>query len=185
MTAWYAIRVAPQREMEVELILRRDGVKERLQIDEVYCPIETYSIRVRGKRAPVIRGRPLVQGYIFARCSDPYLVTASMRNRGVKDVLREIGSMRAAVIGESAMHGIKICEWELANKKSRKSQYRASSKKYQPSITVGAMVSIPHLGFNVPNVPGEKITGDKAEVTLPMLGARRTVTVSVEQLELA
>ncbi len=182
---WFAIRTAPQREMEVDLILRRDGLKALLQIDDVYCPIETYSIRVRGKRQPIIRGRPLVQGYIFARCVDPYAIVTSMRNRGVKDVLREVGAMRAAVISESAMHGIKICEWELANKKTRKSQYRASSKKYQPSITVGAMVSIPHLGFNVPNVPVEKIKGDKAEVTLPMLGSRRTVVVGVDQLELA
>ena len=183
MTAWYVLKTQPQKEMSVEELLRRPGLKQSLSVVDVYCPVETYSIRARGRRHPIVRGRPLVRGYLFAFCRDPYAISSSLKNRGVKGVLLSIGSRYPAIIHESAMHAIKIQEWEIANNKVRKG--KGLSKRQAPVLSVGDMVSIPHLGFNVPNVAVEAIVGNKIEVTVPMLGANRMVTVGIDQLELA
>jgi transcription antitermination factor NusG len=181
---WFALRTAPQKEFTVKEILdERDGLKTRLRIEEAYCPVKTERLRVRGKRAPVVRGKALVQGYVFVRCADPYAVLYAMRHRGVTGVLRRSGSDLPATISESAMHGIKICEWEIAN--GKRGQKSAKGKPYAQAITVGETVSIPSLGFSMPNTPVNTINGDRAKVTLPFFGAEREVTVKVERLELA
>lgn len=181
---WYALRTQPQKERAVHEILdTRDGLKARLRIDEAYCPVVTEHSRIRGKRTPVARDRVLVQGYIFVKCSDPYEVVRAMRNRGVTGVLRRSGSFDPATISESAMHGIKICEWEIASGKRR--QKSTKGKPYSQAIVVGETVSIPSLGFSMPNAPVKTIKGDTAKVTLPFFGAEREVSVKVERLELA
>jgi transcription antitermination factor NusG len=180
---WYALKVSPSDEFKVQFILDRPSLQASLQIAETYCPVHTYTIRVRGKRAPVVRGQAMVQGYLFAKCADPYEVVRAMRNRGVTGVLRRSGSYDPAAISESAMHGIKICEWEIAN--GKRGQKSAKGKPYAQAITVGETVSIPSLGFSMPNTPVNTIKGDRAKVTLPFFGAEREVTVKVERLELA
>jgi transcription antitermination factor NusG len=157
-------------------------VKERLQIEEAYCPIETYSIRVHGKRHPVVRGRPLVTGYLFVRCVDPYEVADAMRNRGLKGVLKQIGSEKPAVIHDTVMFEIKKCEWEMANSRSRKKTRKRDGKKVQHAITVGDVVDIPSMALRVKNGEVAEVRGDEIGVETHFLGQKRVVWAKADQV---
>lgn len=185
MNAWHVLRTSPAKEFAVEEILRRPGLMDRLQIAEVYCPVETYSIRRRGKRHPVVRGRPMVRGYLFVRCSDPFDLAKALANRGVTGVLRVTGSAAPARITEDAMKEIKIEEWEIASRKPRRGR-REKRETKGPEIIVGNTVRLPRLGFSVPNAPVKEVKrSGKLVVEQTWFGAPRDVVVSSDEVALA
>lgn len=154
-SAWYAVKIAPRREIETEKSLR-----SILHVDDVYCPVETYSVRLRMKRHPIVRARPLTPGYIFVQTSAPL----ALRDvRGVLDVVRSAGSDVPAPIRACALHEIKLREAEIAMRLARRTDRSKRSIRKGSTIKVGDRLTIPHLAIDVRNAPVENIHGGRVE----------------------
>lgn len=171
MTAWYAIRVAPQREFAVEKLLKTYDLKG-------FCPILKKEIwrKVPGTyRKKKLEGEKVVAafpGWIFAACHDPWT-----------DILRHPWARH--VTGVASVDGRPMPIPYAQISRLPGAPVHASVMQVQRKFQVGDTAEIMHGPFRDYLVEIRDIRGRFAEVMLPMLGARRTVTVSVEQLELA
>ena len=148
-SAWYAVKIAPRREIETEKSLREEPARSILHVDDVYCPVETYSVRLRMKRHPIVRARPLTPGYIFVQTSTPLALRA--------------GSDVPAPIRACALHEIKLREAEIAMKLARRTDRSKRSIRKGSTIKVGDRLTIPHLAIDVRNAPVENIHGGRVE----------------------
>lgn len=183
MSHWYALTTAPRKELSLIETLK-DGCELRdvLGVEDFYCPIETYRVRLRMKRHPIVRARALTPGYVFVRCRYPYRVKNGLRSEGVTGLLHEADAFAApARISDSALHHIKIREAEIATGTARRKDRSKRKIRQGSKIKVGDRLSIPHLDLNVPNRV-EKLEGNYAETTAPN-GMR--IKRPLEQLETA
>lgn len=165
---WYALTVSPRRELTLMGTLKDDDLRDFLEIEDVYCPIETYSVRLKMKRHPIVRARPLTPGYVFVRCRRPYLAMRGLAKDGVTGMLYQAGDFhdRPAPISDNALHEIKMREAEIAMRLTRRKDRSKRKIRAGSEIKVGDRLSIPHLGLDVPNKV-EAVVGNYAETSAP------------------
>lgn len=178
---WLIVECAPQREREAATELRREGLR-------TYMPqVSTIRIHPRTK-AKLIRRRPLMRGYIFARFLD-----GSYRDLGelygVKRVVKYPGSDRPFLIRHSVVAGILRAERTLAHEAKDVKVYRMGRRRGLPqtinrAVTEaiiglakkGTVVSGPFIDREV-EIVGVTDAG-KVRANVGMLG-----TVSVAEFE--
>ena len=181
---WYVMQTRPQEEFALDLYMRRPGVMSNLSIEEVYCPVETYETARKGKK--VIDVRTLIPGYLFVRCMHPRVVVEELFTRGMTKVLqistdddREV----PAVICDAVIREIREIEYEIAHpQRFGRKGYRRSANRFRCDFNVGEMVSIPHLGVNMPNRPVKEVRDERIRLAIPLFGAERDVWVRRDQV---
>jgi transcription antitermination factor NusG len=168
---WFAFRTAPRKESQIwELLKDDDALRHKLSVDDVYHPIETYSIRLRMKRHPVVRARPLTPGYIFIRCANPHELKAALGSRGITGVAgnkNSAGAVEPVRISAYALLQVKIAEAEIATKQRRRTDRSKKKIRNGSQVKVGDRLMISHLGVNVANQPVSAIEGNYAETVAP------------------
>lgn len=165
--SWYAVKVLTRKELEICKALDEAELRDRLHVLDTYCPIETYSIRLKMKRHPIVRARALTPGYIFVNCRFPLMLRNQEALRGVLDIQRQAGSFAPAGICESALMEIKIREAEIAARVFRRKDRSKRSIRQGSPVKVGDRLAIPHLGIDVPNQPVDRVEGNYAETVAP------------------
>lgn len=169
MTAWFALRTAPQREFAVEQILSRYGLT-------AFVPTETKWRKVPGtvrRKKPVTYA--MLPRYLFVACDCPYAdILYQPWCRNVSGVVSVDG--RPAVIRPDAIE-------RLALRSGAAIPTRSTA--VHRSFNAGDKVEIVEGPFKGWCVELTEIKGDVGRVLLKMFGTERTVEVSLSQLEAA
>lgn len=163
---WYALTTSPRKELALLHTLKEGELRDFLEVEDFYCPIETYRVRLRMKRHPIVRARPLTPGYVFVRTARPFLVLHGLKNEGVTGILYGADEGRPAQISDSALHSIKMREAEIMLGQARRYDRTKTSIRKGSKIKAGDRLEIPHLGINEPNNV-EKIEGNYVEQVAP------------------
>lgn len=192
MTAWYALTVRRPHEFDVEEEIQRDaGLARELRIEQVYCPVETFVRKGFRKRKDVVVSVPLIPGYVFVRCVDPYAVAADLARKGATGVLRRLGTGEPGVIGAKNILDLQVIERDLARnpagaRQRKNRQVRLRTKRFRAeaeTISVGDTISVPSLGYAAPNAAVVDVQGQYLVVEQEWFGQKREVKVRVEHAE--
>lgn len=170
MTAWFALRTAPQREFAVEQILSRYGLT-------AFVPTETKWRKVPGtvrRKKPVTYA--MLPRYLFVACDCPYAdILYRPWCRNVSGVVSFDG--RPAVIRPDAIE-------RLARMSG--AAIPTSVTPVHKSFSPGEVARYKPVGDEFGYlVPVESMQGRIAKVWLNILGARRLVKVDADRLEAA
>lgn len=192
MIAWYALTVRRPHEFDVEEAMQCDtDLTRALQVEQIYCPVETAIRKGFRKRKDVVVSYPLIPGYVFARCADPYAVVAEFARKGVTGVLRRLGTNEPGVIGAQNILDLQVIERDLARnpagaRQRKNRQVRLRTKRFRAeaeTISVGDTVSVPHLGYAAPNAAVVDVQGQYLVVEQEWFGEKREVKVRAEHVE--
>ena len=167
MTAWCALRTAPQKEFAVAEILKHRGVT-------AFAPTETKWRRTsRHKKQPV--ERPMLPRYIMVRFDDPWAIVRAMQGRGVCGLV--------CFGGEPARIPAESIDW-LARRSG--AAVPTSSTPVHRAFAPGDRVEIVSGPFKDWCVELKEIKGEAGIVLLKMFGDKeREVPVRLDQLEAA
>lgn len=189
---WYALTVRRPHEFDVEEEIQRDaGLALELRIEQVYCPVETFVRKGFRKRKDVVVSVPLIPGYVFVRCVDPYAVAADLARKGATGVLRRLGTGEPGVIGAKNILDLQVIERDLARnpagaRQRKNRQVRLRTKRFRAeaeTISVGDTISVPSLGYAAPNAAVVDVQGQYLVVEQEWFGQKREVKVRVEHAE--